>query len=152
MHTRHGLPTVELGEPGQDRRHLTAMVLARGKGTLVQVRHTTGAAERVTVGDRLLLVDDTGRSAAVLEVDNVEQTTIAGLGRSGAPATGADQGGNLLWVAPPPDRPGIAPEHQDPRTPVSGVGFHVVGHDASHASPGRGAAAAPQQEEVLPEE
>lgn len=144
MHTRHGLPTVELGEPGEDRRHLTALVLAQGLGTLIQAQHDAGAVGAVAVGDRLLLVDHIGRSAAVLEVDNVVQATIAGLSRTGPPAAGADQEVPFLWVAPPPGRSDIAAGHRDPRTPVSCVGFHVVGHEAAQTSPGQAAAQAPQ--------
>lgn len=152
MHTRHGLPTVELGEPGEDRRHLTALVLARGAGTLIQAQHTAGAVGAVAVGDRLLLVDHTGRNAAVLEVDNVEQTTTAELSRPGPPAAGADQEVPTLWVAPPPGRSDITAAHRDPRTPVSCIGFHVVGHEGAQALPGQAAAQAPQQKELLLEE
>lgn len=144
MHTRHGLPTVELGEPGEDRRHLTALVLAQGLGTLIQVRHTAKMARAVAVGDRLLLVDHTGRNAAVLEVDNIEQATIAGLSRTGPPAAGADQEVPLLWVAPPPVRSDITAGDRDPRTPVSCIGFHVVGHEAAQTSTGQAAAQAPE--------
>jgi uncharacterized protein YhfF len=128
MHSRHGLPTVEFGEPGENRRHLTALMLARGTGTMVRVRYPTDEAEAVRVGDRLLLIDQKGRSAAVLEVDAVEQTTIGRLNWPDAAVEGRCESEGSVWTADPPGRPRAAGEPEDPTTPVTCVSFHIVGH------------------------
>lgn len=152
MHTRHGLPTVELGTSGENRRHLTALVLARGQGTLIQLGRPTGTPGTVAAGERLLLIDHAGRSVAVLEVDAVEHTTVAGLSRSGAPDEDTHPEGTDLWVAPPSDRPAIASSRRAPQTSVACVHFHIVGHEEAQASPGRRPADPPRQEGLIPEE
>lgn len=151
MHTRHGLPTVELGEPGEDRRLLTALVLARGAGTLIQVR-CPAESQAVVVGDRLLLVDHAGRSAAVLEVDAVEHTTVELLGVESTAEDHAHERGGLVWAAHPSNPSVAIGKYLDRTTSVVCLSFHVVGHETAQTSPGQAAAQAPQQEGLLLEE
>lgn len=117
MHTRHGLRTVTLGAPGADRRAATAAALC-GTGTRRLRRlpdPLTPPSERLeAVGERELLLDHTGRSVAVLQVDAVTVTDWASIQTGGGP-----QG---PWSGQPATRP----DHR-----VAIITFHVVGRSDS---------------------
>lgn len=73
MPSRNGLRTLQVGTAGAERRRLTASILAGMKTTAARTVDTRAPAEPLeTPGERLFLVDDSGHTAAVLEVDAVE--------------------------------------------------------------------------------
>jgi uncharacterized protein YhfF len=122
--------TLQVGQPGPDRRRLTDLVLAGRKTATARPWEATRADERLeAVGERLLLVDSFGRSAAVLEVDAAWLTTLGDVDESfvtaddpnyptvGAWRTAVEQ----KWTA----TVGPLTDH----TPVVCVRFHVVGRD-----------------------
>jgi uncharacterized protein YhfF len=123
--------TLRLGQAGLERRRLTDLVLAGRKTTTARPREAAGAAdERLeAVGERLLLLDDSERSAAVLEIDGVRVTTLGDADR--AIVTADDKGHPTVgaWRAAVEQdwNPTAGPLTAD--TPIVCVWFHVVGRD-----------------------
>lgn len=117
MHTRHGLRTVTLGAPGADRRTATADALS-GTATrrlrLLPDPPATLSEPLEAVGDRELLLDDTGRSVAVVQVDAIAVADWASIQTDGGPRG--------PWSGRPATRP-------DDRVAV--ISFHVVGRSES---------------------
>ena len=133
MHTRHGMRTLRLGQAGPERRRLTDLVLADHKTSTARPWNAAGAAdERLeAVGERLLLLDDSERSAAVLEIDGVRLTTIGDADKAFVTADGEGHPTVGAWRAAVQQdwNPTTAPLTAD--TPIVFVRFHVVGRDGN---------------------
>jgi uncharacterized protein YhfF len=123
--------TLRLGQAGPERRQLTDLVLAGHKTTTARPWNAAGAdKERLeAVGERLLLLDDSERSAAVVEIDVVRLTTIGDaddalmtVDDEGHPTVGA-------WRAAVEQDWSAAPGPLTADTPIVCVRFHVVGRD-----------------------
>ncbi len=131
MHTRHGMRTLRLGRAGPERRRLTDLVLAGHKTTTVRPWNAAGTAdERLeAVGERLLLLDDSERSAAVLEIDGVRLTTISDADNAFVTADGEGHPAVGAWRAAVEQdwNPTGGPLTAD--TPIVCIRFHVVGRD-----------------------
>lgn len=128
--------TLRLGKPGPERRRLTNLVLAGRKTTTA--RPWNAVDERLeAVGERLLLLDDVERSAAVLEIDVVRLTTIGDADEAlmtadddGHPTVGAWRATVEQDWNPAVEQdwhPTAGPLTAD--TPIVCVHFHVVGRD-----------------------
>ncbi len=71
MSTRHGLRTLQLGEPGSDRRTRTRRVLTGETTTFLDRTAAEPDSRPYAAGERLALVDEALRTVAILEVDDV---------------------------------------------------------------------------------
>ena len=131
MPMRHGMRTLQLGQPGPDRRRLTDLVLAGHKTTTVRPWEAAQTPEQLeAVGERLLLIDQYGRSAAVLEIDAVRLTTLVDLDDNCLPAEKPNSPNGDAWRTTVEQdwNATFGPLTDD--TPVVCVRFHVVGRHA----------------------
>jgi uncharacterized protein YhfF len=124
--------TLQLGQPGPDRRRLTKLVLAGHKTTTARPWKAGGAYEQLeAVGERLLLIDHSGRSVAVLEIDAVRLTTIGAVDDPFGMADDPDDSTVEAWrTVVEQDWASLCPLTDD--TPLVCVRFHVVGRDDTH--------------------
>ena len=131
MHTRHGMRSLRLGQAGPERRRLTDLVLAGHKTTTARPWNADGPAEErlEAVGERLLLLDDSERTAAVLEIDGVRLTTLSDADK--AFGTADDEGHPTVgaWPAAVQQDWNATPGPLTADTPIVCVRFHVVGRD-----------------------
>ncbi|MEV0305379.1 ASCH domain-containing protein [Streptomyces prasinus] len=96
-----GMRALELGTPGGLRDKLNSLVLAGRKtattGLLAEYVEETEGLE--FAGERLALLDDDGRSVAVIEVTGVEVTSFAGVTWEHAAAEGEGDASLEEWRA-----------------------------------------------------
>ena len=131
MHTRHGMRTLRLGRAGPERRQLTDLVLAGHKTTTARPWNADSAdKERLeAVGERLLLLDDSERTAAVLEIDGVRLTTIGDADKAFVTTDVQDHPTVGAWPAAVQQDWNATPGPLTADTPIVCVRFHVVGRD-----------------------
>ncbi|MEV1289540.1 ASCH domain-containing protein [Micromonospora sp. NPDC049679] len=96
-----GLRTLELGTPGRVRRELTALVLAGEKTAtagLLDAEYVAEGETLETVGERLFLIDDGGRPAAMIEITGVEVVPFADVTDEFAHAEGEGYADYADWA------------------------------------------------------
>lgn len=87
----NGLRVLELGSPGDLRRQLTDLTLSGAKTAtagLLPLDYEAEGEEVEHVGERLVLVDDSGGRVAEIEITRVELTPFAEVGWEFAAAEG----------------------------------------------------------------
>ncbi|MBT2234046.1 ASCH domain-containing protein [Nonomuraea sp. NEAU-A123] len=86
-----GLRVLELGMPGEQRTWLTDLVLSGAKTAtagLLELDYVAEGEPLEHVGERLVLLDDEGSRAALLEVAGVEQVAFGAVSWEFAQAEG----------------------------------------------------------------
>ncbi len=130
MQTRHGMRTLQLGKPGPDRRRLTELVLTGHKTATARLMDATDADEPLEApGERLLLLDHSGRSAAVLEVDAIRLATLGDVDQRFVTADDPQHPNVGAWRNAVAGDQDAIPGPLTDDTPVVCVHFHVVGRD-----------------------
>jgi uncharacterized protein YhfF len=125
----HGLRTLELGTPGAMRQELTALVLSgakRATAGLVTLDYEAEGEPLEHLGERLVLVDDEGAAAGIIQVTGLEVVPFSQVSDDFAQAEGEGFAGHDDWATAHEAFWTRAGEEIDSATPVVCVRFMLL--------------------------